>query len=169
MAADVDAVNLALFVLRVSLGAMMVAHGVNKVNGGIDGTAGWFASMGMRPGRFHAWLAALTEIGAGALMVLGLLTPLAAAAFISLMIVAHVVAHRRNGFFIFNAGQGWEYVAMIGVTAFAVGSIGPGEWSLDDAFGIEWDGWTGMLITATVGIGAAAVLLGAFYRPPAEG
>ncbi len=166
--ADRDAVNLALVVLRLTCGLMIMAHGYNHIFGGgkIQGTAGWFASMGMKPGILHAWLASVTELGAGLLLVVGLLTPLACAGLISVMIVALVTAHRKNGFFIFKPGQGWEYVAFIALTAFALGAIGAGEWSLDDALDITmFDGWTGLWVSLGIGVGGAAGLLAAFYRP----
>ena len=55
-----DEYNLALLIIRVALGATMAAHGYAKFfkGGRINGTAGWFDSMGMRPGRVHARLAA---------------------------------------------------------------------------------------------------------------
>ena len=83
--ADPDAVSLGLLVVRVCAGVAMAAHGYQKFfkGGKIDGTAGWFDSMGMRPGRFHATLAASTELGAGILFALGLFTPLAALAFVA--------------------------------------------------------------------------------------
>src|SRR5215218_8858467 len=76
---DADAVDLALLALRCVVGAVVLAHGINHVVGGgrIPGTARWFESLGMRPGVVHAWLASGTEIVAGVLLVLGLLTPLA--------------------------------------------------------------------------------------------
>ena len=82
--ADPDSLSLGLLVLRVLAGVSMAAHGYQKFfkGGKIDGTAGWFDSMGMRPGRFHAILAASTELGAGLLFALGLLTPLAALAIV---------------------------------------------------------------------------------------
>ena len=57
--------NFCLLLLRVTLGAMIAAHGLNKIFGGgkIAGTAAWFDSIGMRPGVPNAWAAALTEIG----------------------------------------------------------------------------------------------------------
>ena len=55
---DGDAVNLALLMLRVAVGGVMLAHGLNHLfrGGRIPGTAGWFESLGMRPGRVHACL-----------------------------------------------------------------------------------------------------------------
>ncbi len=167
---DADAVDLALLALRCVVGAVMLAHGVNHVVGGgrIAGTARWFESLGMRPGRFHAWLASGTEIGAGVLLVVGLLTPLAAAGVVGVMVVAWITNHLGNGFFIFRPGEGWEYVMTLTVVALAIGALGPGSWSLDDALDLEdLAGGEGLVLTAVLGIGGAAALLGAFWRRPA--
>src|SRR5436305_14547805 len=92
--------DLALLVVRVSVGATMVAHGYNHIyrGGKIKGTAGWFASLGMKPGIVHAWLASLTELAAGAGLIVGLLTPLAAGAIFGTLAVAFVTNHRNAGF-----------------------------------------------------------------------
>jgi putative oxidoreductase len=167
-AAHPDAANVALVVLRLACGIVMIAHGYNHIfrGGKIEGTARWFASLGMKPGILHAWLASVTELAAGALLVVGLLTPLAAAAVVSVMAVAFVTNHRTNGFFIFRPGEGYEYVAFIALTALALGALGAGEWSLDDAFDITWfNGWRGWWISLGVGVASAAGLLAAFYRP----
>src|SRR5215211_389839 len=170
VADDIDAVNLALLVLRVTVAAVMLAHGVNHVIGGgrIAGTARWFESLGMQPGRLHAWLASGTEIGAGALLVLGLLTPLAAAGVVGVMVVAWISNHLGNGFFIFRPGEGWEYVMTLTVVALVIGAVGPGSWSLDDALGLDdLLGAEGLVLTAALGLGGAAALLLAFWRRPA--
>jgi len=163
------AANLGLLMLRVAIGVTMIAHGYNHIWGGgkIAGTAGWFESLGMKPGKVHAWLASLTELGAGGLLVLGLLTPLAGGACAGVMLVAWITNHRQNGFFIFRPGEGYEYVMNLFVASLAVAFIGAGEWSLDHAFGIadDLDGWTGAAIGAVVGIGGALALLAAFWRP----
>src|SRR5690606_20505679 len=89
---DADAINLALFVLRVGAGAVMLAHGYNHIFGGgkIEGTGRWFESLGMKPGIVHAWFASITEVVGGAMLVLGLLTPLGGAAIIGVMLVAGI-------------------------------------------------------------------------------
>lgn len=163
-----DAVDLALLVLRVTLGAVMLAHGINHVFGGgkIAGTAGWFESLGMRPGRLHAWLASLTEIGCGTLLLVGLLTPLAAAGVVGVMLVAWITNHRGNGFFIFRPGEGWEYVMTLTAVGLAIAALGAGEWSLDHAIGVfDPPGWAGLAIAAAAGGGGAALLLLLFWRP----
>lgn len=164
-------INFVLLVLRVGLGVTMALHGWNKVRKGIAGTAGWFQSIGMRPGRLNALMAAYTEMGSGALLAVGLLTPVASAAMIGLMAVAYWVAHKENGFFIFNPNQGWEYVFIIGLAVLAPGGIGPGEWSIDNAIGLGnplYTSWWGVIITLVGGLGGAVAQLATFYRPPAK-
>ncbi len=165
-----DPIDLALLVLRVVFGLFLAAHGYNKVfgGGGLEGTARWFGSLGMRWPRVQARVAASTEIGAGLLFALGLLTPFAAAGIIGVMVVAGWSAHRRNGFFIFRKGEGWEYVASIAVAAWCVAAIGPGELSVDHAIGLDWtalDGWIGALIAGVLGVGGAVAQLALCYRP----
>ncbi len=168
--AGTDELSLGLLVLRVGVGLTLAAHGYAKYfkGGRIAGTAGWFDSMGMRPGRFHAILAASTEIGAGLLFAAGLVTPLAALAFVGLMFVAYYTSHRSNGFFI--VGNGYEYNFVLAIIATAVTITGPGKYSLDYTLGMieDFDGWIGLLIAAGGGVAAAIGQLAVFYRPPAS-
>ena len=161
----VQSANLSLFLLRVVFGTFLVAHGVNKVKGGIRGTAGWFGSIGMRWPLAQAVLAAATEIGAGALLAVGLLTPLAAAGMVGVMVVAIVVAHLKAGFFVFRPGQGWEYCASIAVVALAIGIAGPGEWSLDHALGWHPSALLSGLVAGVGGVAAAGLQLAVSWRP----
>ncbi|MEU5990181.1 DoxX family protein [Spirillospora sp. NPDC047418] len=169
MAVEAVGADIASLVLRLSVGGTLLAHGWNHAWGGgrIPGTAGWFESMGLRPGRLHALMATGTELGAGVLLLLGLLTPLAAAGAVGTMTVAFVIAHLRNGFFIFRPGQGYEYVLMIIMVACALGALGGGAVSADRALGLSDDlaGWTGLAVTALAGGIGAALLLAVFWRP----
>lgn len=164
-----DEFNLALLILRILIGVTLALHGYGKFfqGGRIAGTAGWFDSIGMRPGKLHALLAASTEVGAGLMLAAGLLTPFAAAGVVGLMVVAGWTVHRDNGFMIIR--EGWEYVAVLAVSAIAIALLGPGEWSLDEAIGIatDLDGWTGLAIAALLGVGSGVAMLAIFYRPPA--
>ncbi|MEY2566310.1 MAG: putative oxidoreductase [Actinomycetota bacterium] len=166
---DKDAVNLALLAFRFAVGAVFLAHGYNHLfrGGKVAGTGRWFESLGMKPGRVHALVASVVELGAGAMLVLGLLTPLAGAGVIGTMLVAWIINHRKNGFFIFRPGEGWEYVMTLTFCGLLLAVIGPGEWSLDQAIGFDdRPGVRGLLAALVLGAGGAAALLAAFWRPP---
>lgn len=171
---DVTAASLGILLLRVGAGVALAAHGWNKFFGGgrIPGTARWFESIGMRAGtgRICAVMAAASELGAGVALALGLFTPLAAAGVVAVMFVAAWTVHLPNGFF--SAKDGYELNFVFGLVAVAVATVGPGQYSLDQALGIAYrfNGVTGLLVALLVGLGGAALQLGIFYRrPPAEG
>jgi len=167
ISSSIDQLNTGILLLRLCLGLFLACHGVNKIFGpnGLSGTAAWFSSIGFRWPSAQARIAAITEIGTGLLLALGLVTPVAAAGIIGIMIVAIVVAHWRVGFFVFHPGQGWEYCATIAVGALAVGIIGPGEWSLDNVIDFTPSGWTPLAITLGIGVGSAVLQLLLCYRP----
>lgn len=163
--------SVGLLILRLVLGVTLAAHGYNKFFGGgrIPGTARWFESIGMKPGKFHATVAATTEMAAGLGLAAGLLTPIPAAGFVSLMLVAAWTVHRHNGFFIVK--EGWEYNLVLAVAAVAVATLGPGKLSLDYAiFGdkLWFHGWHGLVISVVLGLVGAIGQLAIFYRPPAK-
>ncbi|GAA5052072.1 DoxX family protein [Nocardia callitridis] len=157
--------DIGLLLIRVVVGATMLAHGVNHWRGGgkIAGTGRWFASLGLRNGPLQAWLSVLTEIAAGVLLILGLLTPFACAAIISVMLVAGVLAHRGNGFFVMN--EGYEYVLVLAAVALAVALLGPGEVSVDALADIAITGWAGGAIALILAVVATGGLLAVFWRP----
>lgn len=160
-------VDIAGLVLRASIGGTMIAHGWNHAFGGgrLPGTARWFESIGIRPGRIHALFATLAELGAGVLLLLGLVNALAAGAVVGTMVVALVANHRKNGFFIFRPGEGYEYVLMIIMVACGLAALGAGRFSLDHLLGLDVDGWAGLFIAVAVGGGGALLLLISSWRP----
>jgi putative oxidoreductase len=166
-----NGINLALLLLRVTVGVTIFLHGYNHIWGGgkIEGTARWFESLGMKPGLFHAWLASVTELVCGVLLVVGFLAPLAAAGVVGVMVVAFVTNHRPNGFFIFRPGEGYEYVLNLAVAATAIAGIGAGRWSVDGQFQIDLAGLKGLLIVAVFGVGGAIALLAVFWAPNRPG
>ncbi|KOV68044.1 DoxX family protein [Streptomyces sp. NRRL WC-3618] len=162
-----EAGDAALLLVRLTVGAVMAVHGWNhwRGGGGIEGTARWFAGLGLRRPLLQAWLSVLTEIGAGVLLAAGLFTSLAGAAVISVMLVAGLLAHRRNGFFVFK--DGYEYVLVLAVLSLALAAWGPGEYAVDTAAGIELTGWPGTGAALGAAILGTGTLLALFYRPQA--
>ncbi|WP_345181574.1 DoxX family protein, partial [Streptomyces lavendulae] len=146
---------------RTGTGAVLIAHGAQKLFGwfdgaGLEGTAAAMERMGFRPGRQSAIAAGLGEAGGGALLVLGLATPAAGAAAAGAMAGA-VAVHAPAGFF--NQGGGFEYPAFLGFTAAAVGLAGPGRYSVDHATGHHFDRpWTVALAFGASALAAAAVV-----------
>lgn len=157
-------IDTGLLILRIVFGLTMMCHGWNKIfsASGLRGTSGWFQSMGMKWPRVQATLAAVSELVAGALMTIGLLTGLSASMFIALMFVAIITVHARVGFFIFLPNGGWEYCASIIATATALSLIGPGAYSLDEWWGLP-SSFTAWAFPA--GLLAALCHVAITYRP----
>lgn len=169
---SVNAYDVGVLLLRAVVGLTMAAHGYNKFygHGGLNGTARWFQGMGMTPGMFHARVAATTEILAGVGLTVGLLTPIPAAGFVALMLVAGWTVHRPNGFFIIK--EGWEYNLVLAASAVTVAAIGAGRLSLDYVVfrtgGLDeyLHGWWGLGISLALGLIGGIGQLVIFWRPP---
>ena len=166
-----DAVNLALLVARVWVGGVMFAHGLNHVRAlrSGPGMANWLGSLGLANGPLQAQLLTWSEVGVAPLLVLGLLTPGAYGVVASLMLVALVTNHRDKGFFITaRPTEGWEYVGTLAVLSIALGALGPGEWSLDNAVDLSFpfEPSQALAVAAVVGIGGTLAYLATFWRPP---
>ena len=162
--------NLALLVARVWVGAVMLAHGLRhlkSVRSG-PGMANWFESLGLKPGKLHAWNVTLTELAVGPALILGLLTPAAYGGTAAIVLVALVTNHWKNGFYSNNPGEGWEYTATLAILSGALAVTGPGKWSLDKALKIHFpfDPKKAAIVAAILGIAGTVAFLAAFWRPP---
>lgn len=164
-ASDID---LGMLLVRLALGLTLLVHGWNKVagTGGLVGTTRWFEALGLRPAWLHARLAAATELGAGALVALGLLSGLAATAFVGLMTVAALTDHRGKGYFVFKGGN--EYTVFIAAVAVALAAAGPGGWSLDSVLNLHLYGVGWAVGALCGGCAAAGALLATSFRPTAK-
>jgi putative oxidoreductase len=147
---------------------MLVVHGLNKVRGpdGLNGTAGYFSSLGLEPAKVHAGLAAGTELGAGALLTLGAYSPLPQAAAIGLMATAAGTDHRGKGFFIFKGG--WEYVGVVGAAAVTSAVLGSGRVSFDAVAGRNRNGLRWAIAAIVLGLAGAAGILSRVHKPEPE-
>ena len=151
--------KVARFLLRVTMGALFVGHGTQKLKGwfgghGLDATANMFEQLGLRPGRRNAIAAGAAEAGGGAALALGAATPFAAAALIGTMLTAINRVHLKNGPWVTN--QGYEYNLILILAAAVVAEQGPGPISVDHVLGTEKSGpaW-GLAALALGGAGAA--------------
>jgi putative oxidoreductase len=123
---------LALLALRLALGAIMIAHGAQKVFGGMPRFMGMLQNMGIPP--VLGYLTAAAEFGGGILLVVGLLTRLAALSILIDMAVAIDKMHWKNGLMSSGGKVGYEFPLACGIIAFALIFLGAGPISLDQAF-----------------------------------
>jgi putative oxidoreductase len=163
-----DQLNFGLLLLRLVVGPVIAFHGYAKIfrGGRLTGTAGWFHGMGMRPGHVHARFAAFGEVATGTCLALGLLTSFGGMGLVGLMTVAFWTVHKGNGLLVTK--DGWEYNLVLASIGVVLATIGPGEWSVDNALGIDLNGPAGFAIALVGGLGLAAATLATFYRPPAR-
>lgn len=164
-----------LLVARLAIGLAMAAHGSQKLFGwfggyGLDGTGGFFESLGFRPGRFFALAAGSSELAAGLLTATGLLGPIGPALMVMTMLVAIATVHAANGFF--AGSNGIEVPFLYAVVAVALALTGPGAFSLDALFGIDGLGGPAVAVTA-LALAVVAALVNLTLRhheaPHAEG
>lgn len=151
-----------LFLLRLTLGAVFVVRGVRKLFGVLDGVgpaafASELAELGFRQTKILSLVTGGVELGAGALLVVGLLSPVAAAALLSVLINSVVLKWGRGIFL--DTGVGWEYSLVLAGIAGSLLFTGPGRISLDR--GLPWYRrpvlWG--LLALLVGCAASAVTL----------
>jgi putative oxidoreductase len=117
--------------LRISLGAMYLAHSVllKLLTYGLAGTAGYFESIGL-PG----WLAYVTfaaEAAGGALLVLGIQARWVALGLAPALVGAIAFAHAGNGWVFTAPGGGWEYPLFLLAASVTVALVGDGAFALN--------------------------------------
>ena len=121
---------LGLLVMRLGVGLLMVVHGAQKLFGmfggyGLKGTAGFFESLGFKPGVLFVVLAGLAEVLGGLLLAAGLLTPLAGLLIAGTMAVAILTAHKGEKLI-----GGYELPLVYLVVGLGLALAGPGPWTL---------------------------------------
>ncbi len=123
-----------LLILRVFIGIIFLAHGIQKLvtPGFMEQFAGMVSALPVFgvAGTAFAWVAALSETVGGLFLILGFLTPFAAAFTAMVMLTALFGVHLKNGFFL-GAQPGFEYVFALLGACLAIIIEGPGKWSLD--------------------------------------
>ena len=153
--------DLGLLVLRLGFGGAAAAHGAQKLFGwfggyGIEGTGGYFDSVGFTPGQRNALIAGLTETGGGLAIALGLATGPAGAALTGNMAVASTV-HGFDKFFGQDGGP--ETSLAYAVVGSALTLTGAGRYSLDALTGHVLDKpWMRTMAYVSAAGAAAAIV-----------
>ncbi len=162
-----DLTSAGLLILRVALGGLFFAHGAQKLFGwfgghGLAGHVGFMEKLGVRPARLLGLISALGEFFGGLGVLLGFLTPIAAAGLIGSMAVAIIKVHWPKGFF--NHDGGIEFPLILAVAAFVIGLIGAGRFSVDATLGLRLpEPWTYVVVLVLT---ALTVLVAVIRRAP---
>ena len=120
--------DLAALLLRLTLGTVLIAHGLLKVLVFTPaGTVAFFEKIGL-PGPL-AYVTIVAELVAGAALVIGYRTTLFAAAIVPILF-GSALPHFANGWLFSAPGGGWEYSAFLGFTAIAVALLGDGRYAV---------------------------------------
>ncbi|GAB3939149.1 DoxX family protein [Corynebacterium tapiri] len=120
----------ALLIVRVVVGVVFIAHGVDKILvTGIVETTGQFSAGGVPQPQISAWLATIVELIAGSMLVVGVLTSAAAGLLMLLALSAGYFVHFGHGFFVRDGGI--EFVAVLAAALLIVIVFGPGRASVD--------------------------------------
>ncbi|MCR8670801.1 DoxX family protein [Agrococcus sp. HG114] len=119
-----------LLVLRLALGAVLIAHGAQKIFFyGFAGTSASFAQMGVPLAELAAPVVAIVELIGGIAIALGILTRPAAVLVAVDMVAAALLVHAPFGMFIEDGGI--ELVLLLAGGALALAATGAGRFSLD--------------------------------------
>jgi putative oxidoreductase len=167
---DPRMLDLALVVARLVIGLLMAAHGAQKLFGwfggyGLNTTGEFFVQLGFSRGRAFATMASVAEVASGLLVAFGFLGPVGPALMISVMIVAAVSVHWKNG--LFAASNGIELNLLYATGAFALALTGFGDYSLDALLGIR-AAWTPGVTWSVLTIGAVGGIANLVLRHPAK-
>ena len=117
---------LALLVMRVVLGAILIAHGYQKVFGGFHAHQQMVGSLGLPT--WMAYLSTGTEFFGGIGIVLGVFTRFFSLAFVIEMTVAITKVHFKNGL---KGPGGYEFPLALATLAFALIFFGSGPFGFN--------------------------------------
>ena len=119
-------IDLAALILRISLGAMFIAHALLKIMVfTLPGTAQFFASVGF-PG-WMAYVVTFAELAGGMALIAGIYTRQVAYALVPILLGAFYV-HSGNGWLFTNENGGWEYPLFLVAATVVQALIGSGRY-----------------------------------------
>ena len=132
-------VDLASLILRLTLGVIMVSHGIPKIKKREILGKKWNNHYGIP--KASVWLTGILQIVTGVLLIVGLLTRLTALVLTLDMLVALLIcifnSHHREPFNSVSPDKGWDVNLLLVASLVVVMILGPGQWSLDVALSLK--------------------------------
>lgn len=128
-----DKKDTALLIIRIFIGIIFTAHGVDKLQIGVNTTASFFTSIGIPAGQFFAWFVTLIEIFGGLALIFGVLSRVFALFLSIIILVAIVKVKFGAGLIVPRAlpGVGMELDLALLSGLLSVLLQGPGKYSLE--------------------------------------
>jgi len=122
--------NWGILVLRLALGIMFMAHGLQMAFGlfggpGVKGFSQMLSGLGFVPAIFWSYVASYTVFIGGLLVVIGVQTRLASALLLIFILTAAIKVHLAKGFFLSDGG--FEYNFIIAAICLTLILLGPGK------------------------------------------
>ncbi|HEX6510990.1 MAG TPA: DoxX family protein [Chloroflexota bacterium] len=154
-------INLALFILRATVGGLIAGHGAQKLFGafegpGPEGTRGMMQSLGYDPPHVWATAAGASEFAGGLLTAAGFLNPLGPLAAMGSMLTATRKVHWGKPVWVTAGGAELPLTNIAALSALTL--AGPGAISLDRIFGVRLPAWFTLLATgATLGVTISSI------------
>ena len=122
--------------LRVVVGLTFFMHGYQKLfQMGVGGVGGFFGSLGIPAADLAAVVVSVIELVGGLALIVGVLTRFFGVLLAVDVLVALLLVHRPNGFFV--GDNGIELVLVLAASGLALALTGPGALALDGALGVE--------------------------------
>ena len=130
MAKSTGIASCGIAVLRITVGAIFLTHGWQKIYTlGFHGVAGFFASIGIPLPLFAAIVVTLVEFLGGIALILGLATRWASLLLAFDMLGAIYFVHWKNGFYMSHSG--YEYALSLLAACIALALNGAGALGID--------------------------------------
>ncbi|MGH2720915.1 MAG: DoxX family protein [Actinomycetota bacterium] len=127
----------AALVLRVTVGIVLLAHGLAKIEGGVESFAGSVGSRGIPFPTATAYATVAIEVLGGPMLVLGLGTRVWAVLASLLMVGTTLVVKWDVGLLGASGRTGMELDLLVLAGALAVALLGPGRVSVDHVVGLD--------------------------------
>jgi len=163
--------DLGLLLLRVVIGAIFIAHGLQKAfgwwgGGGIDGFKSALSDAGYQNAGLLTYLGTGGQTIVGILLVLGLFSPVAAAGALAYLVnslMTIVAAQRQDGYIAVFGPGGIEYLLVMIAAVVAIILVGPGRYGFDAGRGWARRPFVGSAVALLLGL-AGGIALWIFLR-----